>query len=254
MPVPGGYRMYYSAGVQYVYTKEEIAYATSADGIVWERDTVKNPVLPAGAEGTWDDTWVFAPRILYLDGRYHMWYGGTGEYWGIYCLGLATSSDGIAWERYGGNPVLVPSPRTWDGYKTLSGSVLLVGDSLYMWYDAAGATGTSQLWCIGLATCRFVPVSVRQDVIQTTEFSLLQNYPNPFNPSTTIAYELPKSSMVRLVVYDMLGREVAVLVNEEVAAGRHDVQFNASRLASGVYLCQLQAGVPVQTRKLLMVR
>jgi hypothetical protein len=83
---------------------------------------------------------------------------------------------------------------------------------------------------------------------------MAQNYPNPFNPTTTIKYELPKSSMVRLSVYDILGREVSVLVNETVDAGVHEVRFEAAGLASGVYFYRLTAGSFVQTRKLLLVR
>ncbi len=83
---------------------------------------------------------------------------------------------------------------------------------------------------------------------------LLQNYPNPFNPSTTITYELPASSDVRLSVYDMLGREVSVLVNGMSEAGVHEVKFDGSNLASGVYLYRLNAGDFVQTRRLLLLR
>ena len=86
------------------------------------------------------------------------------------------------------------------------------------------------------------------------EMVLNQNFPNPFNPSTTITYELPKTSQVSLMVYDILGREVAVLVNERSEAGVHEVRFDGSNLASGVYFYRLQAGTYVQTRKLLLVR
>ncbi|MRR08457.1 MAG: T9SS type A sorting domain-containing protein, partial [Deltaproteobacteria bacterium] len=85
-------------------------------------------------------------------------------------------------------------------------------------------------------------------------FLLSQNYPNPFNPSTNIKYELPKSSDVKLSVYDMLGREVSVLVNERSEAGFHEVMFDASGLSSGVYLYRLTAGGFVQSRKLLLLR
>jgi len=84
--------------------------------------------------------------------------------------------------------------------------------------------------------------------------SLYPNYPNPFNPSTTIKYELPKSSMVRVSVYDMLGCEVSMLVNEGRDAGVHEVKFDGSGLASGVYLYRLRAGAYIQTRKLLLIR
>jgi len=85
-------------------------------------------------------------------------------------------------------------------------------------------------------------------------FALLQNFPNPFNPGTTIRYELSRSSMVRVTVFDMLGREVAVLVNERKNAGSYAVRFDGSNLASGVYFCRLQAGSFVNTLKLLLVR
>ena len=75
-----------------------------------------------------------------------------------------------------------------------------------------------------------------------------------FNPSTTIKYELPKASMMSLTVYDILGREVSVLVNDRREAGYHEVQFDGSKLASGVYLYRMQAGDYVETRKLLLVR
>jgi hypothetical protein len=85
-------------------------------------------------------------------------------------------------------------------------------------------------------------------------YELKQNYPNPVNPSTTITYELLKSSMVRLSVYDILGREVSVLVSERREAGVHEVKFDGSGLSSGVYLYRLQAGEFVQTRKLVLLQ
>jgi len=85
-------------------------------------------------------------------------------------------------------------------------------------------------------------------------YVLNQNYPNPFNPSTTITYELPKSSVVRLSVYDLLGREVSVLVNERRNAGSHEVNFDAAGLSSGTYIYRLQAGDFVQTRRLVLLK
>ena len=86
------------------------------------------------------------------------------------------------------------------------------------------------------------------------EYLLYQNYPNPFNPTTVVSYQLPAVSDVRLVVYDLLGREVAVLVHERKAPGRYEAKFDATGLATGVYLCRLTAGSFVQTRKIVVVK
>jgi photosystem II stability/assembly factor-like uncharacterized protein len=87
-----------------------------------------------------------------------------------------------------------------------------------------------------------------------TDYRVFQNYPNPFNPSTTIRYDLPHASRVSLKVYNTLGQEVATLVNDTKAAGVYTVQFDAGRLASGVYFYRLQAGNFVETKKLVVLR
>lgn len=86
------------------------------------------------------------------------------------------------------------------------------------------------------------------------EFRLYQNYPNPFNPSTTIAYDSPHSGFVTLKIFNLLGQEVATLVNEHKSAGYYQVAFDAKGLASGVYLYRLQAGLFTQTKKMLLLR
>ena len=87
-----------------------------------------------------------------------------------------------------------------------------------------------------------------------TEFRLEQNYPNPFNPSTKISWQSPISSWQTLKVYDILGNEVAALVNEYRNAGKYEVDFNASKLSSGVYFYRLQAGSFVETKKMVIIK
>ena len=87
-----------------------------------------------------------------------------------------------------------------------------------------------------------------------TELRLSQNYPNPFNPSTIISYHLPAQDLVTLRVYDMLGRQVAMLVNEMQAAGSHQVTFDASYLTSGVYLYKLTAGSETKTGRMTLIK
>ncbi|MFO7524520.1 MAG: T9SS type A sorting domain-containing protein, partial [Ignavibacteriaceae bacterium] len=85
-------------------------------------------------------------------------------------------------------------------------------------------------------------------------FSLSQNYPNPFNPTTKINFSIPESGLVQLKVYNLLGEVITILVNEEKQAGKHEVQFNASNLSSGIYLYTLRAGNYVDTYKMLLLR
>jgi hypothetical protein len=88
-----------------------------------------------------------------------------------------------------------------------------------------------------------------------TQFELDQNFPNPFNPSTNINYSVPKTSLVTIKVYDILGKEVAALVNEEKSAGNYSVQFSAnSNMASGVYFYRMQAGSFTETKKLILLK
>lgn len=86
------------------------------------------------------------------------------------------------------------------------------------------------------------------------QFSLGAAFPNPFNPSTNISFEIPTASFVRLVVYDILGREVVQLVNEEKTSGRHTVAFDGNNLPSGVYLYRLEAGENVAVAKMLLTK
>jgi hypothetical protein len=85
-------------------------------------------------------------------------------------------------------------------------------------------------------------------------YALEQNYPNPFNPATIINYQIPVEGQVSLKVYDMLGNEVATLVNEMKTAGEHQVEFNAGAIASGIYFYRLQAGSFVETKRMMLMK
>ena len=84
--------------------------------------------------------------------------------------------------------------------------------------------------------------------------SLSQNYPNPFNPTTTINYSVSKSGSVTLKVFNIMGREVETLVNEQNTACNYEVKFDAGKLASGVYIYQLKSGDFISTKKLVLLK
>ncbi|GJQ42273.1 MAG: T9SS type A sorting domain-containing protein [Ignavibacteriota bacterium] len=87
-----------------------------------------------------------------------------------------------------------------------------------------------------------------------TEYALEQNYPNPFNPTTTIKYQLPESGNVSIKVYDILGNEVANLVDGYMETGKYEVDFNASSLASGVYIYRLNVNDFVNVKKMILLK
>jgi len=102
-------------------------------------------------------------------------------------------------------------------------------------------------------TIPIVDVKLTDDNMPT-EYSLSQNYPNPFNPTTAILYQIPVESHVTLKVYDLLGRELEVLVNEEKPAGFYDLKYNAAKLSSGIYFYTIKAGDFVQTKKFILLK
>jgi hypothetical protein len=112
--------------------------------------------------------------------------------------------------------------------------------------DLDGSIHYSQTVSTTVPTITPVPI--------VTAYALEQNYPNPFNPNTTIQYELPNASEVRLTVFNVLGQEAVTLVNETKPAGIHTVQLDGSRLASGLYFYRLQAGQYVEMKKLVLLK
>lgn len=86
------------------------------------------------------------------------------------------------------------------------------------------------------------------------DYSLNQNYPNPFNPSTTIAYDIPKTSLVRISVYDILGKEIKLLANEEKNPGHYEIIFDAKELAGGIYYYTIKTGEFSLSKKMILLK
>ncbi len=119
----------------------------------------------------------------------------------------------------------------------------------YYWYGFSATSPQSQsLYWFGILT------GVEDEEGIPEVFSLSQNYPNPFNPSTVIKYSLPEKSNVSIKIYDMLGQEVATLVNEVKNAGTYQVNFDASGLTSGMYIYKIQAGDYVSSKKMMLLK
>jgi len=99
-----------------------------------------------------------------------------------------------------------------------------------------------------------IVADLKDESQEITTFQLHQNYPNPFNPSTVIEYNVPKESYIKIIVYDLLGREIQKLVDEKKSVGSYKVEFDGRGLPSGVYLCRLQTNEYNETRKLLLMK
>lgn len=107
-----------------------------------------------------------------------------------------------------------------------------------------------------LADTVAVVVSVDDEIDNSVpnDFTVSQNYPNPFNPTTTISYSLPHAEKVSIRIYDVLGREVALLTNEVKSAGQHQIEFNASKFASGIYFYSIQFESKIITKKMMLIK
>jgi len=121
-------------------------------------------------------------------------------------------------------------------------------DTIYITHNAPGSpskivvTGNGKV--VGIEDKEQIPI----------KYVLAQNYPNPFNPTTTIDYSIPNSSFVTLKIFDLLGKEIATLVNEEKSIGNYEIEFNGSNLSSGVYFYKMQSGAFVATKKLILLK
>ncbi|RFM24831.1 MAG: T9SS C-terminal target domain-containing protein, partial [Candidatus Thermochlorobacter aerophilum] len=145
--------------------------------------------------------------------------------------------------------VLVPGTRTGqaDPFGNLGFNPNFAADSM-----ATGGPYMSPTF--SLETGQMISVRESNRAEKPTSYQLFQNYPNPFNPTTIITYQVPRSSEVKLEVFDVLGRKVATLVDKKQEAGVYSVSFGATSLASGVYFYRLQAGEFTQTKKMLLVK
>jgi len=209
------------------------------------------------------DEWLIGPRVADIaDGdSLYFWAGAIGDAFDDSIRVFISTTDSalgsftnqIGYFRVDG-PV-----SSWHVYgfdlSPFAGSDVFVAVNYYIVDGGGTGSNSDNLWVDHFLITTDVVSSVTEGPRAIPEgYSLSQNYPNPFNPATTISYALPVQTHVMLTVYDMLGREVATLVDGIQEAGERSVIFNATDLSSGFYVYRLQAGTITESRKLILLR
>jgi hypothetical protein len=247
-PPPGIYTEFCRTGISIVLLDNSLV-----------RDSVQVPGICTGGTvldvnykitnltHTWDSDVRMYAQHLGTGSRIVNWVGGSGDNFINTVLndsGTTPIASGVA-----------PFTGTFIPSSPLSGFNGLNPDGywkLVLTDSAAGDTGLLTGWCIQIT--RTCPIGGIQTIEIPNYYSLGQNYPNPFNPATVIKFTLPESQNVKLVVFDILGREVKTLVNEVRSPGVYEVNFDASGLSSGIYFYRLITDNFTDTRKMLMIK
>ncbi|MFA7360209.1 MAG: T9SS type A sorting domain-containing protein [Candidatus Kapaibacterium sp.] len=224
--------------------------------------------VPTGKAGYWNTLATFA---------------GASSQWGMECY-FDVAATGNNGRILGGSSTAVPFAYTHDAWQTVnllvnlnvdSAKFVINGNLIHKWRWTAGASGTAVPKRIAAsdffgatatdemymdnfsynANASWIITGVTQNGnIVPAEYALSQNYPNPFNPVTKINYSLPKNGFVTLKVYNVLGVEVANLVNENKAAGNYSVDFNASEFTSGIYFYSLNVNGFTETKRMMLIK
>jgi len=122
---------------------------------------------------------------------------------------------------------------------------LVIGSGLDAYIDELRISNVVRDFTVGIKS---------EDLMLPTQFFLKQNYPNPFNPVTRIRFGLSENIHTKLIIYDVLGREIVTLLNSDLGAGYHEVEFNGSNLPSGIYICRIQAGEFTSVKKMILMK
>ncbi len=205
-------------------------FYTSDGGSTWNAVSGN---LEQNPDGTGNGPSVRSVRILNADGG-KIYFAGTST--GLYST-AALNGASTVWVQQGADNIGMIDAETIDT-RDIDGTVVV------------GTFGN------GVYSSKISVTGVKEENKVPSLYTLSQNYPNPFNPATTIQYSIPKQSRVVLKVYNILGQEVAVLLNKEQAAGSYRVQLSADKymLSSGVYIYRLQAGDFTNTKKLILLK
>ena len=180
-------------------------------------------------------------------------------------LDCPTADDDSYWLKIDDGSFIMVNGLTTSGWEWLrmTSTTLTAGEHvLTIAYRENGANldkisvSTSSIAPTGLGeeaenSC-IVEIEDEDELIQS--YRMEQNYPNPFNPVTIISYQIPKEDHVKVIIYDLLGRELDVIMNEVQSAGRHSVKWNANDFGSGIYFYKIESGNFLQTKKMILIK
>ncbi|MBZ0203529.1 MAG: T9SS type A sorting domain-containing protein [Ignavibacteria bacterium] len=176
---------------------------------------------------------------------------GSGNFSGFVMFGLLVDYYGYCWYTRNTSSI----------YRGFGGSGWSVEYTVPLgnYKHFSRARSGSYCWGVrsngGITKCAYYLSGLNQISSEVPEnFSLFQNYPNPFNPSTHIGFRIAESGLVRIIVYDALGREIQILVDQELSPGTYEVDFNGAELPSGVYYYKLESGSFVETKRMVLIK
>ncbi len=260
----------------YAWTVNDIAVSNT--NIILSSGASGYYYIRSKGSGEWKEKTIVRPGGTTLNTNAFLAFGDTvfsGSRWGIY----RSIDNGNTWDSVGVREMPIEAVAfAKDGKRIYAGFTRSGGNDFFIWYtDDFGDTwnvmahefqyllklyiNDNKIWAAtndGLRFYDLTPTSA-EPIYKPTEFKLNQNYPNPFNPTTKIKYSVPsvgtqRAVFLQLKVYDMLGREVATLVNKNQQPGNYEVAFDASNLSSGVYFYRMQAGEFVRSKKMILMK
>lgn len=262
-PVPGteGLNFQFAASFQndntgiYFLVNDSLLYKSEDGG----RSVEYVSVIPGGPfNSLYAIQHTFPENNLYACGQGIRYSTDNGLSWADYGLNqyeivrlIYESTSILAATRHNGYFARYHSVGDWEPFSVGFGKGEIIVDAMnYTTWVLHTATANHSLYYLWL----IINGVEEEGAVRPGEMHLTRNYPNPFNPSTNIRYTLGSRQLISLKVYDMLGREVAVLVNEEKPAGTYEAVWNAHSLPTGVYFCRLRAGIHEETRKMLLLK
>jgi hypothetical protein len=248
---------YLEAECAFVGKKWEIKADTQASNGKYV--TIKSGLNSTSAAPTDDSSSIYIPFTVYGDSTFYIFAR----------LNCPTRNDDSYWVKMDYGEFVKCDSLTTSGWQWLKlGSYNLTnGDhDLLIAYCEDGAkldkicissydytpTGTGN---VAINICNVDPTTSVLNSMETPDgYALEQNYPNPFNPATKIKFALPLRSLTKLSIYDLLGREVQILINKELEAGYHEINFDANSFPSGIYFYKIQSGDFIQTKKMVLMK